>query len=104
LFARGDEVAVEVVEGLGVLPLGLVQGRAGLDVILDGLDDVLEIGVLLLFLQDAQALDEGQFGVDEDGQLAAVDGQVLEPDLLPLEEGDREPSLIFWTTPRSRRG
>ena len=93
LLARGDEVAVEVVEGLGVLPFRLVQGRAGLDVILDGLDDFLEISVFLLFLEDAQALDERQLGVDEDGQLAAVDGQVFEPDLLPLEEGDGEAPL-----------
>ena len=86
LLARGDEVAVEVVEDLGVFPLGLVQGRAGLDVVLDGVDDPLEVLVLLLFGQDAQALDERQLGVDEDRELAAVNGQLLEPDLFALEE------------------
>ena len=36
LLARGDQVAVEVVEDLGELALGLVQARAGLDVLADG--------------------------------------------------------------------
>ena len=40
LLARGDQVAVQVVEDLGELALGLVQARAGFDVLADAGDDL----------------------------------------------------------------
>ena len=90
LFPRGHEIAVEVVKDLGKLALGLVQAGAGLDVRGDAGDDFLEVLVVRLFGQDVQALDQRKLGVDEHGQLAAVDGELFEFDLFRVQEGDLE--------------
>src|SRR5262249_36839455 len=65
-----DHVHVEAVEALGVLAERLAQGRAGLDVVDDVDEGVLEHAGTHLVLEDLEAAEDGQAGVLQRRELA----------------------------------
>ena len=76
-LAGGDHVDEEVVERLRVLAHRLGEGRARLDVLAHGEDDLLEESAVLLAAEDLEALHERQAGVDHDRELAREDREAL---------------------------
>ena len=79
-LARGDQVHVEVVEGPRPALHRLGEAGPGFDFGADLQQDGAEPGVLALDAQDVQALEQRQARVQQDGQLAAEDGERLRPD------------------------
>ena len=79
-LAGRDEVDVELVEDLRMLPERVGERRALLDAVLHAEQDLLERLVLALVREDVEALHERQAGVDHRRELAREDLQILRPD------------------------
>ena len=87
---------VERVEDLRVLVERLGEGEAGLDVLADGAERLLELLVLDLLLEDVERPQERHARGDHGRQLAGHDRQLLGLDLLgPERELHLEPGLLL---------
>ena len=90
------QVMKEVVEDFGMFFYGIGEGGAFLDVFFDLFNNPFEIGVGLLFLENVQALDQGQAGVDHRGKLADENHDVLVLDLCPRLPENNPPNPWVW--------
>src|SRR5207302_9419408 len=84
-----DHVDVEAVEALGVLAEGFAERAAGLHVINDVQEGVLERPALHLAFEDLEAAQDGEAGVLENGELPREGAGLLGGDA-----ADREGLLL----------
>ena len=76
-LAGVDHLAVQPIEGLGILRHRLGERSPRLDVLDNQSEDVLELAALLLLLQDLKRTKKRQACVLERGELAGEEGELL---------------------------